>query len=173
MRKIAPRTNFNATRWGFTTRDFGIIAVGLLLGIAQVITPYASIFVRLILFAVIVLGAVTIAFWRLDGVLTIEEFLIKRIKRWGGVRDAFTKTGADSIARQQYTAHAPPAEEKKTPTAAGKVLGWLPAWLIPGSNQELVFTMAAIFCIFAVGAWIGTGGVKEAQVLMNNFARSL
>lgn len=173
MPKITPRTNFQATQWGFTTRDFAIIGVGFLLAIAQVITPYASIFIRLIIFAVVVLGSVTFAFWRVDRVLTIEEYLVNKFKYWRGVRNAYTKTGAEYLSRRSYTDYSSEDTAKLTPTARGKVLWRLPAWLTPESNQDLVFTTLSVFFILAFTAWVGAGGIEEMQVLVKNYIRGL
>ena len=168
MAKIAPRTDFQATQWGFTTRDFGIIAVGLLVAIAQVITPYASIFVRLVFFVLIILGAVTFAFWRVDQILTIEEYLAKKIKQWGGVRDAFTKDGADFLAMNHYQDYVPPEPIKHSPTAQGKTLFMLPQRLTPNSNEELVVSLFAVLSVVAFTIWAGNGGIEDAQIWLNN-----
>jgi len=175
MNKIAPRTDFQATQWGFTTRDFGITITGVLLGILQVITPYASIFVRLVLFAFIVLSAVVLAFWRVDKVFTLEEYFINRIKQWRGAREVYTKDGAAFKNLGQY--HNPPLAVDEIPktnsTASGHVIGILPAWLTPKSNQDLLFSALSIFSFVIFVAWVGTGGVQDAQVLLSNGSRNI
>lgn len=171
MPKIAPRTDFQATQWGFTTRDFGIIAVGFLVAIAQVITPYTSIFVRLVFFIVIVLGSVTIAFWRVDQILTIEEYLAKKLKQWGGYRDAFTKDGADFLAMDHYQDFVPPDPGKQSPTARGRTLFMLPQRFVPNSNEELIVSMLAVLSVVALTLWAGNGGIVKAQNWLNNLMK--
>lgn len=171
MPKIAPRTNFQATQWGFTTRDFGIIAVGFLVAMAQVITPYAAIFVRLVFFIVIVLGAIAFAFWRVDKIFTLEEYLAKKIKQWGGYRDAFTKDGADHLALEHYHDFAPPEAAKHSPTAGGKTLFMLPERLVPNSNEELIASMFAVLSVAAFTFLVGNGGIAAAQSWLNNLLK--
>jgi hypothetical protein len=173
MTKIAPRSDFQATQWGFTTRDFGITITGFLLGILQVITPYVSIFFRLVFFAVIVLSAVVIAFWRVDKVFTLEEYLLKRIRLQRGAREVFTKDGAAFDNLQQY--HNPPISEKSAPktnpSASGHVIGVLPGWLTPRSNQDLLFSALSVLSFVVFIAWIGTSGVADAQTLLGYYSQ--
>jgi len=167
--KLPPRTDFRATQWGFTTRDFGIAIGGVLLGLLQIIVPYAGIFVRLVAFTLIVLTAMVLAFWRIEKVYTIEEFVLFRIRQWRGYRHVYLKDGAEFNRLGQY---ANPAE-KATPTAPGRVLFMLPEWLVPKSNQDLVYSALSIVTFVAFISWVGTGGVEEAQRIVQNFGQRM
>ena len=181
MNKLPPRTDFDATQWGFTTRDFGIAIGGIFLGILQVITPYASIFIRLILFAIIVIAGAVFAFWRVDKVYTLEEYLINLVEQWRGHRRVYTKDGADIDVLHPYSnivtgdADTQKIERirKITPTAPGKVLFIIPRWFVPKSNEDLLYSALSIFSFVLFISWIGTGGVKDAQNLMINFGKRL
>ena len=65
--------------WDIPSRDLGIIIGGFVVGLVVLITPFTSIFIRIVLFAAILAAAVIYAFWRVEKAWTIEQYLLQKL----------------------------------------------------------------------------------------------
>jgi len=160
---LSSKTPLNITQFGAPARDMTIIGTALVVSLIILATPFAGIFIRIIVAAALFTCSVVYAFWRVDRVWPIEVYL-KNKYGWTLKNRLFVKGGAKSAHLGQ------PAIAKKE-TYDAPVLFWLPEMLSPKSNAQLLSTMFSIFMIIVFLSWVGTGGIEHAQAAIRTISR--
>jgi hypothetical protein len=150
MPNLTGRQLRKTSGWDVPSRDLGIILGGFVLGLVVLITPFTSIFIRIVLFAAILGSAVIYAFWRVEKAWTIEQYILQKLG-FSNRSHLYRKGGGLMSSVHAY------ARADLSENAAAVTLPFRG----PQDNDELFFTVLSLFLFTVLLAWLGTGGVDE------------
>ena len=159
---LPPKAQFKTTSFGVKKRDLLISGGGVLIGIAVLAVNFAPVMARVFIFVIIAGASALLAFWRVEGQWPIEQYLIGKT-RWGKRNRKYVKGGAKAstirdISFEAYMEESAPAEK-----------ALFSIWDF--SNEQLLFTVISLSALGVLLAWLGTGGIEEAQLILRSIVR--
>ena len=160
-KNIPGKASLSTTSFGVSRREVFLLGAAVFIGLALLAVPYTAIFGRVVVSFLFMGGTAVYTFWRVDGQWPIEVYLFNRLKYQARNR-AFVR-GGQRIVSGQEKVDSIAAGRSKIPEAyhpAGGVLLELPGF----SNGQLFFSVAGVVILAIFLAWVGTGGVADAQV---------
>lgn len=160
---LPSKASYDITSFGITRRELAIAASGILLSLGILVTPWASIFIRMLLAVVVFAGTVLLALWRVHGVWTLEGYALNQIKFFLRNR-RYIRGGASSAELGRYQRRA--EETQRQSAQQVQPLNWLPSQFSPGNNRALLASVLSVASFSLLLAWVGTDGVREMQLLL-------
>lgn len=158
-KNIPSKASLSTTSFGISRREVFLVGAAVFIGLALLAVPYTSIFARVVISFLFMGGMAVYTFWRIDGQWPIEVYLLNRLKYQARAR-AFVRGGQRTISGHQVDSRAPAKKEPRVYSPAGRVLFELPGF----SNRQLLSSVAGMVILAVFLAWVGTGGVVDAQI---------
>lgn len=168
-KNIPSKASLSTTSFGISRREVFLLGAAVLVGLTLLAVPYAPIFSRVVLSFLFMGGMTIYTFWRIEKQWPIEVYLFNRLKYKTRGR-AFVRGGQRTLSAQDRYGAKEAANEKapETYSPAGGMLLEVP-WF---SNQQLAASVFSIVILAVLFAWVGTGGVVDAQIQLRMMLRN-
>ncbi len=160
-KNIPSKASLSTTSFGISRREIFLLGSAVFIGLALLAVPYTTIFARVIISFLFMGGMAVYTFWRIDGQWPIEVYLLNRLKYQARAR-AFVRGGQRTVSGQQVSSQSQAKKEPKVYSPAGGVILELPGF----SNRQLLSSVTGLVILAVFLAWVGTGGVVDAQIQM-------
>lgn len=165
-RNLPGKANLSTTSFGISKREVFLLGGAIFIGLVLLAIPYGPIMVRVVI-SFLFMGALAIyTFYKVEKQWPIEVYLINKLKYKMRHR-AYVKGGQSIVSKENQARSFEEKQKKAAQTyqpAGGYLLG-----MKPYSNFELVVSVSGVVFFAILLAWVGTGGVEEAQVQLRHF----
>jgi hypothetical protein len=173
---LPSKTSFKGTGFGINQRELILIVGGFFAMLLTLALPFAGLFFRIFLGFSIMAAAVIYAMWRVNGHWTIETWLMQKMRHNAG-KKRYVKgySGSATASSNTYVATEPhPVEKHPEPSDARETpIFRLPSRLTPKTNGELLGYVISTFVLVIMLAWIGTSGLEEIAIQLQQVINGL
>lgn len=173
---LPSKTSFKGTGFGINQRELILIGGGFFAMLLTLAIPFAGLFLRIFLGFSVMAAAVIYAMWRVNGHWTIENWSMQKMRHHAS-KKRYVKgySGSAAGSSNTYVATAPHPVEKHPETSAVREapIFRLPGRLTPRSNGELLGYVLSTFVLVIMLAWIGTSGLEEIAIQLQEVLNGL